>query len=446
MALSRPRDGHSPWAPARRSAITLSPPAHPIHAELTVPGSKSFANRALILAAQAEGTSQLGGFLRSDDTYWCLDALRRLGVRAEVEGETVTVEGCGGRWPVARGSLFAGSAGTVARFLPGALAAAPGGEWVLDGSDQLRSRPLEPLVQALRTLGGHVEAVEGGGLPLRVWGGGLRGGRVSISGKVSSQFLSGLLLAAPKADASVTVEVEDDLVQPAYVGITLAVMRRFGARVEHDAGFRRIEVHPGPYRAADHVLEADASTASYFLALAAASGGRVRVTNVGAASLQPDARFVDVLEAMGARVIRGDAFLEVAGSGHLRGGLTVDMKPMSDQALTVGVLAALADGPVTVTGVAHIRQHESDRIAVLAANLGALGIRAEEHPDGFTVHPGEPRPGTVDPHDDHRVAMAFALLAARVPGVRILGPGCVSKTYPGFFEKLGRLGVGVQSE
>lgn len=444
--MIQPPAGRSPWAPPRHAAVVLEPPQRPIDAELSVPGSKSFANRALLLAAVSEGVSRLDGFLRSDDTYWCLDALRRLGIPFELAGDRVTVRGSGGRWPVEKAELFAGSAGTVARFLPGLLAASPGGEWILDGSDQLRARPVLPLVEALSALGARVEAGPGGGLPLRIRGGGLRGGRVSLSGRLSSQFLSGLLLAAPLAAGPVVVDLEDELVQPAYVGITLDLMRRFGARVDHDSGLRRVEVLPGGYRGVSHVLEADASTAGYFLALAAVTGGRVRVTNVGTTSLQPDAHLVDVLEAMGAQVVRGPTFLEVRGHGRLRGGCTVDMKPMSDQALTVGVLAVLADGPVTVTGVAHIRRHESNRIAALGAGLKALGVRMEERADGFIVYPGEPRPGTIDPHHDHRVAMAFALLGTQVPGLRILDPGCVAKTYPAYFEALERLGVGVSFE
>lgn len=441
--MSQPSAGRSPWAPPQHQAVVIGPPARPIDATVTVPGSKSFSNRALLLAAVAEGSSHLEGFLRADDTYWCLQALQQLGVRARVDGDRVTVEGCGGRWPVREAELFAGSAGTVARFLPGLLAAAPAGAWRVDGSGQLRSRPLAPLVEGLQALGGQVAAAPGGGLPLQIRGGGLRGGRVRIPGSTSSQFLSGLLLAAPLAREPVTLELEDQLVQPAYVAITIELMRRFGARVEQASDLRWLRVEPGPYRAVDQILEADASTAGYFLALAAVTGGRVRVKNVGTASLQPDARLVDVLEQMGARVLRGETFLEAQGTGGLRGGFTVDMKPMSDQALTVGVLGALADGPVTVTGVGHIRRHESDRIAVLAANLGRLGARVEEHADGFTVYPGTLQPGTVDPHDDHRVAMAFALLGAHLPGLRILDPGCVAKTCPGYFQMLAGLGVRV---
>lgn len=409
-------------------------------------GSKSFTNRALIIAAMAEGPSRLSGILRSDDSYWCVNALRMLGIPTEIsgEGDTVDIQGCGCRWPNKNGALFLGSSGTLARFLPGALAVSGGGEWDLDATEQLRSRPVATLVDALRSLGASIEYLaDHTGLPIRVRGGGLIGGTVSISGKVSSQFLSGILIAAPYARQPVRVEVVDGLVQPAYIGITIELMREFGAQVEHSPDYQAIRVEPRPYREREYTLEADASTACYFLSLAAITGGRIRVTNVGHESLQPDARLVDVLERMGCGVSRGQRHLEVQGPKQLRGGIVVDMKPMSDQALTLGALAPFADGPVTVANVAHIRKHESDRIASIYGALSKMGVRVEEHADGFTVHPGMPQAAVLDPHDDHRNAMAFSLIGARVPGIQILDPGCVSKTCPTYFDELAKLGVGV---
>lgn len=435
----------SPWAwhPPKQIAV-VSPPAAPVDADVVVPGSKSFTNRALLVAALAEGDSTLEGMLRSDDSFWAVQVLRRLGVDVRVEGTTAHVRGCGGRWPVASGRLYMGSAGTLARFAPGALAAAAKGTWEVDGSPQLRRRPIAPLVDALRQLGADIKyAFEPGRLPIRV-GAGLKGGSVAVPGNVSSQFTSGVLLAAPYARKSVHVSVTGGLVQPDYVGITIALMRAFGAEVEHDEAYTSIRVASGTYRGRRYVLEADASTACYFLTLAALTQGRVRVANVGYGSLQPDARFVDVLEAMGCAVVREDEFLEVRGPRRLRGHLTINMKPMSDQALTLGVAAVFADGPVRVTGVAHIRSHESNRIRVFCEQMARLGIRVDEEDDGFLVHPGRPRPGpALDPHDDHRQAMAFALLGARVPGVRIQDPGCVSKTCPPYFDMLSELGVSV---
>lgn len=442
------RSSRSPWSGPAAAAVEIIPPSRPYDADITVPGSKSFTNRALLIAAMARGRSIVKGILKSDDSYWMIDSLRRLGIDIRLDGETAEIQGCEGTWPNPSAELFVGSAGTSARFLPGALAAAPRGAWIVDGSDQLRGRPIAPLLQALRELGGRIEPLHGDdSLPVQVQGGGLSGGRVRISGRVSSQYVSGLLIAAPYADGPVTVQLEDDLVQPAYVGITIQLMRAFGARVEHAPGYREIHVHPGPYQGREITLEADASSACYFLALPALAPGRVRVTNVGTASLQPDARFVDVLETLGVTVRRSAHSLETErapGSARLKGDLTVDMKPMSDQALTLGVLAAFCDGPVTVTNVGHIRKHESDRIAALRENLSRMGARVDEREDSFTVYPAPLHGAVIHTYDDHRNAMAFALAGTAVPGVRILDPGCVSKTFPGFFETLARLGVGLR--
>lgn len=423
----------------------VGPPAGTPDTDLAVPGSKSVTNRALIIAALAQGPSRLDGILRSDDSYWCVEALRSLGVETRVDGTAVEVAGTGGRWPEPSGRLYVGSAGTLARFLPGVLAAAAVGPWELDGSPQLRGRPIAPLITALRELGAEIEYVAAEGqLPVLIRPG-LEGGPVALSGRVSSQFTSGVLLAAPYARRPVDLEVIDELVQPEYVGLTIQIMQAFGADAEPGAGFTRVHVRPRPYAGRVLTLEADASTACYFLTIAALTGGRVRITNVGYDSLQPDARFVDVLERMGCRVERSASYLEVSGPERLVGGFSVDMRPMSDQALTLGAAAVFADGPITVTGVPHIRRHESDRIGVFVQQMGRLGVRVDEQEDGFTVHPGRPRPGPVlDPHDDHRQAMAFALLGTRVAGIRISDPGCVSKTCPPYFDFLARLGLSVE--
>lgn len=443
------RSSRSPWAgPTTAESVTIIPPVRPYDVEIAVPGSKSFTNRALLIAALAQGRSVLKGVLKSDDSYWMIDALKRLGVPVAIDGDTVTIDGCAGVWPQTSGELFLGSAGTSARFLPGALAAAPSGAWLVDGSDQLRGRPIAPLLKALRQLGADIRPLHHDeSLPFQVRANGLRGGTISISGKVSSQFLSGLLIAAPYASSPVTIQLTDDLVQPAYIGITIALMREFGADVEHEPDYREIHVNPRKYLGKELTLEADASSACYLLALPALAPGRVRVTNVGTASLQPDAAFVDVLEAMGLIVHRSAHSLATEsppqGPARLLGNLTFDMKPMSDQALTVGALAPFASGPITVTNVGHIRQHESDRIAALCQNLARMGVRVDEREDSFTVHPNTPQAATVDPRDDHRNAMAFTLIGTRIPGVEILDPGCVSKTFPSFFDVIQQAGVGV---
>lgn len=442
--MSQELTSRSPWALHGYKEAIVSPVQGPINGSLRVPGSKSYTNRALILAALAKGKSTLTGFLKSDDAYWCIESLRRLGIQLEMEEDEITIEGCNGQWPVKEAELFIGAAGTIARFLPGALAVCQGGSWQIDGIEQLRGRPLSPLIDALRKLGAEIDyqsAQEG--LPIRVKGTGLRGGSITIPGHVSSQFLSGLLIASSYARDPVTIQVEHGLVQPDYIGITLQLMKQFGAKVEHDEGYERFTVYPTGYTGGEITLEADASTANYFLTLAALTGGRVRVENVGYHSYQPDAKFIDILEMMGCEVDKGETYLEVKGAKQLRGGFDIDMKPMSDQALTIAALAPFADAPINVYNVAHIRTHESDRIAVICQALTKMGIKVEEREDGFKIYPGTPRGARLNPHDDHRQAMVFALLSVKVPGIVIEDPGCVSKTCPGFFSELQKLGVQV---
>jgi 3-phosphoshikimate 1-carboxyvinyltransferase len=447
-SLSEVVSSRSPWAlaTAHKEAV-VTPATGPISGEIYVSGSKSYTNRALIIAALAEGRSTLTGILKSDDSYWCIDALKRLGTSIEVDEEQsrVVIQGSHGNWKNKEGDLFIGAAGTIARFIPGALAVSAEGSWKVDGIPQLRERPLEPLINALRELGGQIDYLsQNKGLPLQVKGTSLRGGNVSIPGDVSSQFLSGLLIASPYAQEPVSIEVTKGLVQPSYIGITVQLMRQFGAKINHTDDYRQLTVESKGYQGQEAVLEADASTACYFLTLAALTGGTIRVKNVGYHSYQPDARFIDVLEQMGCQVIKDASYLEVTGPEQLRGGFEVDMKPMSDQALTIGALAPFADKPITVTNVAHIRSHESDRISVICNSLKKMGVQVEEREDGFTISPGQPLGTTLDPHDDHRNAMVFGLLGVKVPGIRILNPGCVSKTCPTYFTELQKLGLKVQ--
>jgi 3-phosphoshikimate 1-carboxyvinyltransferase len=439
-------EARSPWATltgVREVAIT--PLQRPVQAHLAIPGSKSFTNRALVIAALAHGPSEVRGILRSDDSYWCIDSLKKLGVRVRVEEDVAKIEGTGGEWPVHAAGLYVGAAGTSARFLPGALAVSRHGSWLLRGSRRLSERPLKPLLDALTELGADIRCLERPGhLPLSIQGRGLAGGRAHISGSVSSQFLSGLLLASPYAKEPVEIVVTDDIVQHAYVWITLDLMREFGVEVEVADDFRRFHVRPQHYQGRAIQLEADASTACYFFSIAALSGGQVRVTNLTRRTRQPDVQFVEVLARMGCRVEYGDTFIEVTGAPTLKGGFSVNMKEMSDQTLTLAAVSVFADAPITVTDVAHIRHHESDRIQAACESLRRLGITVEERDDGFTVHPGRPRPACLDAYDDHRVAMSLALIGTRVPGVRILDPGCVSKTCPTYFDLLQEIGVGVE--
>ncbi|MGF1471923.1 MAG: 3-phosphoshikimate 1-carboxyvinyltransferase [Rubrobacteraceae bacterium] len=421
--------------------LDIEPLGRPVDATVTVPGSKSVTNRALLVAALADGTSTIRNPLFSDDSFWLLQALVQLGfdVRADLGSGLVHIGGRAGRIPAGDTEVFVGNAGTVARFLPPVLALGPG-PYRVDGAPRMRERPVDDLVEALRRLGANVDYAEAPGrFPLIVRGGGLSGGRTRVAGSRSSQFLSGLLMAAPGAENSVTLELEGDLVSKPYVGITTAVMRSFGVGVAERSG--TFIVDPATYQARDYRVEPDASGASYFMAAAAITGGRVRIPNLGRNSTQGDLRFTEVLQKMGCKIHLGPDFVEVQGPGRLRG-VEVDMNAFSDTMITLAAIAPLAAGPTTITNVEHTRHQETDRISAVATELTRLGQQVHESTDGLRIIPQEIRPARVRTYDDHRVAMAFAVPGLVVPGIRIEDPGCVTKTFPDYFRRLAALGEG----
>ncbi|KPI00513.1 3-phosphoshikimate 1-carboxyvinyltransferase [Actinobacteria bacterium OV450] len=401
-----------------------------------IPGSKSITNRALLLAAAADGVSLLRAPLVSEDTLAFREALTGFGVPVTADGDGWKVTG-GGRAPAAGGSVWCEDAGTAARFLP-PFAATGGGTFTFDGTDQLRARPLRPLAQALRRLGADARVTEPvGGLPLTVAARGLSGGELTVDASLSSQYLTGLLMAGPLMRQPLTVRGAG-LVSRPYITMTQALMRHFGAYVDEFEG-GAIQVLPGGYRAAELDVEPDASTASYFFAAAAVTGTTVTVPGLGSGSVQGDLGFVEVLRRAGARVEITDGATTVTGTGPLRGGFDIDMGDISDTFMTLAAVAPLADAPITVHGIGHARLKESDRIAAVEENLRALGIRTESGPDRLTVHPGRPVAARIACRRDHRIAMAFSVLGLRVPGITLDDPSCVGKTFPGFHAELERL-------
>ncbi|MDQ3860137.1 MAG: 3-phosphoshikimate 1-carboxyvinyltransferase [Actinomycetota bacterium] len=416
--------------------LVIEPFEGPVDATIRVPGSKSITNRALIIGALADGTSTIENPLFSDDPYWLMAALTGLGLptKADRGTGTVIVKGQRGIIPKSGVEVFVGNAGTAARFLPPVLALGEG-PYLVDGVARMRERPVGDLVEAMKGLGARVGyAGEEGRFPIEVEGGGIRGGVVGVRGTRSSQFLSGLLMAAPYAEEPVVLEVEGGLVSRPYIGITLGVMKDFGVEVV-DEGRDRFVVPLGVYKAGRYVVEPDASGASYFFAAAALTGGRVRVPGLGASSSQGDLGFVEVLAEMGCEAEIGANYIEVRGPERLRG-VEVDMNEISDTMITLGAIAPFASSPTTIKNVAHTRTQETDRIAAVAQELTRLGIRVEEYPDGMKITPGPVSSGTVRTYDDHRMAMAFSLLGLVVPGIRIQNPSCVTKTLPDYFQRL----------
>ena len=416
-----------------------------------VPGSKSLTQRALIVSALARGRSRITGALDSEDSRVLRRALRRLGVRVRTNPASWHVDGRGGLLGPVRTPLQVENAGTAMRFLT-ALVSLGTGTYILDGTPRMRRRPLGDLVRALRRLGvtarclGRRECP-----PVEVQGSGiLPGGETRLPGTLSSQYLSALLMVSPLAERAVSIRLKGRLVSAPYIALTLGVMRAFGARVStsgmtgrtrqsHPTREKRFRIPGGQqYRARHYRVEGDASSATYFLAAAALTGGRVRVSNLPSGSLQGDARFVDLLRNMGCRVKKGPGGIEAGGppsSGRLRG-IDADMSDMPDAVPTLAAVALFADTPSRIRGAAHLRVKESDRLAVLAREISRLGGTCRETRDGLVIRPGPLRPASVRTYDDHRMAMAFALVGLRIPGVRIQNPACVRKSFPDYFARL----------
>jgi 3-phosphoshikimate 1-carboxyvinyltransferase len=421
--------------------LTLAP-APALAGTVTLPGSKSISNRALLLASLAEGVTHIRNLLDSDDIRYMHRALTTLGVAVELTGSDCTVHGRSG--PLVTEALDIaldlGLAGTAYRPLAAALTLGRG-RFVLDGTERMRERPVAPLVDGLRQLGANIEYLGASGFPpIRVTGTGLSGGTVRMQGDLSSQFLTSLLMAAPLASGPVVVEIEGEQVSKPYLAITVHLMKQFGVTVEHE-DFQRFEVRPGAYRSPDTLLvEGDASSASYFLAAGAIAGSGVTVYGIGSDSVQGDVAFVDVLEAMGAEVIRNPESITVKpGALH---GVDMDLNAIPDAAMTVAVLALFARGTTTIRNIYNWRVKETDRLAAMSTELRKLGATVVEGLDFISITPpGELSPATIDTYGDHRIAMCFSLACLGNVPVTIRDPDCVAKTFPRYFEEFEGLRV-----
>ena len=417
-------------------AIEIQPITRPFDAVVALPGSKSYTNRALLIAALARGESTLTDALASDDTHYMIAALRALGVTVEErDAHTYVVTGAGGPFPATEAELFIGNAGTAARFLTAAVALGRG-TFTLDGSEAMRKRPIEPLIEGLRQLGaGIASRFDNGCPPVDIQAAGLAGGRATMRGDISSQYFSALLMAAPYATADVEVVVDGDLVSAPYVTMTLSTMAEFGVRAERN-GNASFHVPAGQrYEGRTYAVEPDASAASYFFCAAAVTGSRVIVPRLGSRSAQGDLGILEVLERMGCRVEVGEDAIEVQGPPQLRG-VDADFTQMGDVATSLMAIAPFADGPTTVRGIAQTHYEESDRPVAAATELRRMGIQVEDDWDSVTIQPGDPQPADIETYEDHRIAMSFAVTGLRAPGIRITNPGTTAKTFPEYFEVL----------
>ncbi|MCD8364249.1 MAG: 3-phosphoshikimate 1-carboxyvinyltransferase [Clostridiales bacterium] len=409
-----------------------------------VPGSKSITNRALLMAALADGAVVLEGVLFSDDSRYFLQSLEHLGFRLDVRERErkVTVWGCAGRIPGSEGEIYVGSAGTAARFLT-AMLGVSGGNYRILASEQMQKRPMRPLFEALLSLGARIQWLgETWHLPVHITGaaaGQFPGTELCLDISESTQFLSAFLLSAPMFPDGLRIRITSEKKDGSYIRITRAMMREFGAAVAFQDGEYRIM--PGTsYSRAEYRIEPDVSAACYFYGAAAVTGGYAKVKNVFSDSTQGDLKFLDVLRRMGCCVCEEADGISVTGPapGSLHG-ITVDMNDFSDQALTLAAIAPYADAPVQIRHIAHVRRQESDRIHAAVTNLHRAGIICEEYEDGMKIYPGQPKACRIDTYEDHRVAMAFSLLGMRTDGIVIENPGCCRKTFENYFELLDAL-------
>lgn len=422
--------------------IAISPVAS-LDAVVSVPGSKSLTQRALIAAALAQGASRLHGPLASEDTHYTMTALRAMGVACDDSNpDCWVVEGKGGLIAEPKQDIFLGNNGTATRFLT-SVAALGQGRFRITGSERMTQRPILPLMQALQ--GWQVDIAsdaDNGCPPLTIQAKGLAGGRTTLPEGKSSQYLSSLLLVAPYAASLAELEVQGEILSKPYVTMTLAVMADFGIRVEAAPGLNFFRIPQGPYQGRNYRIEGDASGASYFWGAAAVTGGRVTVANVPVPSLQGDAKLLPYLARMGCRIEQSEGGITVIGSQQLEG-IELDMGDMPDVAPTLAVVAAFAEGTTIINNIEHLRIKECDRVSAVVTELRKMGAEVEEEQDRMIIHGqagGKNLHGArIDTYDDHRMAMCFAVAGLRIPGIEITGEDCVAKSFPDFWERFGQL-------
>lgn len=410
-----------------------------LDAVVKVPGSKSYTNRALILAALADGKSLIKNALFSDDTTYMISALKDLGVEISEnrKEKTISINGTRGKIPVTNCDLFVGNAGTAMRFLT-AMLTLGNGRYKIDGVERMRNRPIINLLDGLNHLGADVVSINNTGCPpVLIKAHSLKGGTCKIKGNLSSQYISALLMTAPYSNSDVTINIVGDLVSKRYLDMTLSLMEYFEVYVQNRS-HKEFFIRKGQkYVGKEYYVEADASSASYFLAAAAITGGRVRVQGIGSESVQGDVSFADLLKKMGCKIKKDKDFIEIH-AGELKG-IDVDMSDMPDVAQTLAAVAVFAKGKTRVRNVSNLKIKETDRIAAVANELRRIGVKCTEYDDGFEIEPCQPHAAEIETYDDHRMAMSFSLIGLKVNGIKIKNPECVNKTFPNFFNEFKKL-------
>ncbi len=415
----------------------VKPLTKPLDIRVTVPGSKSMTNRALLMAALSDGQTTLNGILFSDDSRYFLSSLKSLGFDVDFD-ETekwATVVGCGGKIPVDFGEIYVGSAGTAARFLTAMLALSDG-EYVIKASEQMEKRPMKPLFDSLTAMGAEFTYLkEEGFLPVKVKGSAASVSTAEIDISKSTQFLSALLMTAPMLKNGLDIRITSEKTDGAYIRITRNMMEQFGCVAEYDGHDYHI-VSGQAYKAGNYVVEPDVSAACYFYGMAAITGGKAIVNHVHPGLMQGDMKFLEVLSKMGCEVIDTPEGIAVTGPSDGLCGIDIDMNDFSDQTMTLAAIAPFAKGEIHIRNVAHISLQESDRMAAIIHNLTSLGIRCEREGDGLVIYPGQCKACEIETYDDHRMAMAFSLPGLLTEGVVIKDPLCCRKTFENYFEVL----------
>ena len=413
-------------------------PIKNLNAVVEIPGSKSYTQRALIIGALAEGKSFLRNALLSEDTEYLIQALRSLGAEIVKGNEDIIISGTRGNITNPGREIYLGNNGTAMRFLT-SLVSLGKGAFTLTGNHRLRKRPIKPLLDALKILGVDVQSKNWGYPPVVVHANGLRGGTVTLADIESSQYVSSLLISAPFAEEDTVIELQGHVPSLPYINMTVEVMREFGVEVNRETSDRYSVKSGQRYKGKRYRVEGDVSSASYFFLAAGLCGGRVRVQNINPQTLQGDIMLLPIMERLGCTVIRGDYWVEMVGGELTPGEYIFDLGDMPDMVPTLSVLAAIRPGRTTIKNVSHLRTKESNRLEALVTELRKTGVRAEERDDGITIDGSKPHGAEIETYNDHRIAMSFAILGLRTPGIKIRGKNCTSKSFPGFWDELEKL-------